>query len=96
MHSLSLSFSLSLSLSLSLSHTHTHTHTLNSSSSSKSLSVCELVFFLLEPALTADDDFFDAVGGALGSLGLGGADLVGGVDIVFLECFAVRSALRMA
>ena len=50
------------------------------------------------PALAADDDdFFDDVGGALVGLGLGGADLVGGVnDVMAVECLATRSALRIA
>ena len=50
------------------------------------------------PALAADDDdFFDDAGGALVGLGLGGADLVGGVDdVVVVECLAIRSALRTA
>ena len=53
-----------------------------------SLSVWELGFFLLVPALAAED-FFDEEGGALVGLGLGGADLavgvadlVGGADLV--------------
>ena len=51
------------------------------------------------PAFTAvDDAFFDDVGGALVGLGLGGADLVGGVDddVMAVECLATRSALRIA
>ena len=51
------------------------------------------------PALAADDDddFFDDAGGALTGLGLGGADLVGGVDdVMVVECLATRSALRTA
>lgn len=47
------------------------------------------------PALAAD--FFDDAGGALAGLGLGGADLVGGVDDVMVaECLAASSALRIA
>lgn len=47
-----------------------------------SLSVWELGFFRLVPALAADD-FFVEDGGALVGLGLGGADLVVGVaDLV--------------
>ena len=54
-------------------------------------------FFLFVPAFTADDDFFEDGGGALVGLGLGGADLVGGVDdAMAVECLATRSALRIA
>ena len=58
------------------------------------------------PVLAADDeDFFDAAGGALVGLGLGGVDLavgvaalVGGINSVpgMGECFASRAALRTA
>ena len=50
------------------------------------------------PALAADDDvFLDDAGRALVGLGLGGADLVGGVDDVkVVECLATKSTLRTA